>query len=404
MPDRRKGGRVNEREEIARMARRRYQKGCLFRRGKSWVLRYREDVRNPSGSLERIHRCVVLGLFEHKKDARRAADSYLLQFNNGTRRPQTTITFEDFWKEYFDKEVIPTRKLATQESYRNLARVHLLPFFGRQRLSDITRYDVQTFIGQKQRQNYAPKTLAHLRNLLSKVFAVAMKWEWLNSNPARAIELPPMERRRGTRVLTPEEISQLNANLGEPARTIFILGLLTGLRIGEILGLKTTDVDVGTGLVNVRRTIHRGHVQESPKTARSERRVPLAAVLLTAIGEWMVIRPTETEWLFPSKARTPYHDRNLMRREVKPVCKRLSIAPFGWHALRHTFSTFNGNKGVPMPVLQSLLGHAHAETTMIYTHPMEGVQREAVEQLEKVLFPNVPNLLAELKSASKLIQ
>ncbi len=235
------------------MARRRYQKGCLTRRGKGWVLRYREDVRNPSGGLERVHRCVVLGSFDHKKQARRAADAYLLQFNNGTRRPQTTITFEEFWKEYFDKEVIPARKLATQESYRNLARVHLLPFFGRQRLSDIARYDVQTFIGQKQRQDYAPKTLAHLRNLLSKVFAVAMKWEWLNGNPASAIELPPMERRRETRVLTPEEISQLNANLGEPARTIFILGLLTGLRIGEMLGLKTTDVDVGTGLVNVRR-------------------------------------------------------------------------------------------------------------------------------------------------------
>ena len=386
------------------MARRRYQNGCLFKKGKNWVLRYREDVLNSDGTLSRAHRCVVLGLFESKKDARRAADSYLLQFNNGTRRPQSAISFEDFWNGYFAKEILPTRKFATQEVYRYIARVHLLPFFGRRRISDITRFDVQTFIGLKQKLGYAPKTLSHLRNLLSKVFSVAMKWGWLNSNPANSVELPPMEIRREARVLTPEEISRLTQNLAEPARTIFILGLLTGLRIGEILGLKIQDINLSDGLVSVHRNVYRGHIQETPKTKHSERRVPLAACVLTAIGQWMVIRPRGTEWLFPSEAGTPYHDRNLMRRGMKPVCKRLGIPPFGWHSLRHTFSTYNGNSGVPMPVLQSLLGHAHAETTMIYTHPLEGAQREAVEKLASILFPNVPNLLAEAKCASKLIQ
>ncbi len=79
------------------MARRRYQNGCLFKRGKNWVLRYREDVFNPDGSLGRAHRSVVLGPFEGKKHAKRAADSYLLQFNSGARQPQSTITLEDFW-------------------------------------------------------------------------------------------------------------------------------------------------------------------------------------------------------------------------------------------------------------------------------------------------------------------
>jgi integrase len=117
-----------------------------------------------------------------------------------------------------------------------------------------------------------------------------------------------------------------------------------------------------------------------------------------------VIRPQGTEWVFPSEARTPYHDRNLMRRAIKPVCKGLEIAAFGWHSLRHTFSTYNGNIGVPMPVLQSLLGHAHAETTMLYTHPFESAQREAVEQLTTILFPNVPKLEVDSKPVSKLIQ
>ncbi len=386
------------------MARRRFQKGCLFKKGKNWVLRYREDLLNSAGNVERTHRCVVLGLFESKKDARRAADSYLLQFNDGSRRPQAGLTFGDFWNCYFEKEVLPTRKFATQEMYRYIARVHLLPYFGKERLSDITRLRVQTFIGLKRGKGYAPKTLTHLRNLLSKIFAVAIKWGWLNSNPATGIELPPLEIRHETRVLPPEEITPLTKNLAEPARTIIILGLLTGLRVGEILGLKIQDINLGEAFVSVCRNVYKGHVQESPKTKRSERRVPLAASVLTALGQWMVIRPKGTEWLFPNRAGLPHHDRNLIRREIDPVCKRLGIPRFGWHSLRHTFSTYNGNTGVPMPVLQSLLGHAHAETTMMYTHPLEGAQREAVEKLASILFPNVPYSLAEAKCATKLVQ
>jgi integrase len=192
--------------------------------------------------------------------------------------------------------------------------------------------------------------------------------------------------------------------MAEPARTIVILGLLTGLRVGEILGLKIQDINLREAFVSVRRNIYKGYVQESPKTKRSERQVPLAANVVTGLGQWILIRPNGTEWLFPSKAGLPHHDRNLIRREIDPVCKRLRIPRFGWHSLRHTFSTYNGNTGVPMPVLQSLLGHAHAETTMMYTHPLEGAQRDAVEKLASILFPNVPYSLAGAKCASKLVQ
>lgn len=196
-----------------------------------------------------------------------------------------------------------------------------------------------------------------------------------------------METRRETRILAPEEITQLTKSLAEPVRTIIILGLLTGLRVGEILALKIQDVSLQDGFVNVCRNVYKGHIQESPKTKRSERRVPLAACVLNAIRKWIAIRPNGTDWLFPSQVGLPLSDRNLMKRRIIPVCQRLGIPRFGWHSLRHTFSTYNGNTGVPMPVLQSLLGHAHAETTMLYTHPLEDAQRNAVEKLARILFP-----------------
>ena len=93
-----------------------------------------------------------------------------------------------------------------------------------------------------------------------------------------------------------------------------------------------------------------------------------------------------------------------MRRHLWPACARLGIPRFGWHSLRHTFSTFNGNAGVAVPVLQSLLGHASPETTMIYTHPLEDVKRQAVEDLARLLFPNVPSEQKLVGKGSELIQ
>ncbi|HXJ97184.1 MAG TPA: N-terminal phage integrase SAM-like domain-containing protein [Terriglobia bacterium] len=152
------------------MARRRYQSGSVFKRGKNWVLRYREDIRNPDGSIERLHRSVMLGQSATKKQAKREADTLLRDINSGHRHPQSCLTFADFWHGYFVSEVLDKRKFSTRQVYGYLADKHLLPFFGSHRLCDLSRPDVQDFVNLKQRENYAPKTLRHLRNLLSKVF------------------------------------------------------------------------------------------------------------------------------------------------------------------------------------------------------------------------------------------
>jgi len=274
--------------------------------------------------------------------------------------------------------------------YGYLAGKHLLPFFGSRRLCDLSRLDVQDFINLKQRESYAPKTLRHLRNLLSKVFGVALSRELIARNPVRNLDLPPMEKRRQARVLTLKEISELLEAADHQLRAVFMLGLLPGLRIGEILGLKVSDLDLENRFFKVQRNIYRGQIQNTPKTAAGDRWVPIAAILLSALRRWLEVRPDGTEWLFPSSAGTPQYDRNLLRREVWHLCDRLEMPRFSWHSLRHTFSTHGGNSGVPLPVLQYLLGHASVETTMIYTHPLAEAQRRAVEQMALILFPNVP--------------
>ena len=145
MPDRRKSGRVNKGKEFS-LTRRRYQKGCHAKKGKNWVLRYREDILNTDGTIGRIHRSLVLGALRSKREAQRAADACLRKINGGARQPQATITLTDFWDTYFEPEILPTLKYSTQKLYRILAAKHLLPTLGNHKLCDLSRMPISTTV------------------------------------------------------------------------------------------------------------------------------------------------------------------------------------------------------------------------------------------------------------------
>lgn len=373
------------------MARRRFQNGWVFKKGRNWAFRYREDIRRLDGTVFRKQRSVVLGPLCGKREVQAEAAKRLHPINSGAQRPQSSMTFSDFWNGYFDPEVIEKRKVSTRQMYRYLAQKHLLPFFGNRPLCDLARGEVQDFINLKRREDYSPKTLRHFRNLLGKVFGAAMSRDFMATNPARGLEMPTMEKRRQSRVLTLQEIADLLKAFDEQLRAIFLLGLLPGLRIGEILGLQVSDLDLEGRFFYVRRNVYRGHVQSAPKTPAGERWVPIASSVLSALDAWLHVRHDDFEWLFPNEAGKPYYERNLLRRKLWPVCDRLGISRFGWHSLRHTFSTYGGNSGVPLPVLQYLLGHASVETTMLYTHPLGEAQRMAVERMASILLPNAPS-------------
>ncbi len=367
------------------------------------MLRYREDYIKPDGTLGRRQPSVVLGSFPRKKEALRAADVLLRPFNSGAVRPQSTITLNDFWHVYFVPEMLPTLKYSTGKMYLCLANKHLLPYFGEQKLCDLQRVQVQHFVIEKQRQEYSVQTLGHLRDLMSKILETAKSWGWLQDNVARGVKLPPMERVRKARVLSVGEIARLLEALTEPVRTMFFLALGLGLRIGELLPLRLEDLDFNAGLFYVRRDYYRGHLQ-TPKTARSERRFKLPILLVCVLRQYLENRKSQSDLLFPNSAGTFFDDRNLIRREVEPVCDRLGIPRFSWHSLRHTFSTIAENNRVPISVVQSLLGHTSASTTMIYTHAQDDAKQAALEIVSRVLFPSVPNSGAIDSKKEMLIQ
>lgn len=150
---------------------------------------------------------------------------------------------------------------------------------------------------------------------MSKILGTAVLWGWIEENLTKGVTLPRMERRRVPRVLTLEEIGKLAEALREPARTIFVLGILTSPRIGELLGLKLGDVDLERGILSVRSSVSRDEVGPT-KTPGSERRFPLPEPIDHLIRAHLATRTVQSGWLFPTLKGNRHNDRTLF----SPIC------------------------------------------------------------------------------------
>ncbi len=147
------------------------------------------------------------------------------------------MSFREFVEGYFVPNFFPTLKRSTQDRYRRTLNNHLLPAFGRSGLCDIGTLELQRFVLQKLASGLGWECADHYRNLMSKVFATAKQWGYFpGDNPAIGVGLPEKKAVREKHVLLPEQIPPLLAILGEPVNTMVLLGVLTGLRIGETFG------------------------------------------------------------------------------------------------------------------------------------------------------------------------
>jgi integrase len=366
------------------MARRHFQTGCLTKKGKSWVFRYREYQLQADGSQKAIRKSVAFGQVSWP-EAVRLRDDFVRHHGLRERtRPKAGMTVKEFWTLHFEPHILQKKRRSTQKMYLSLYHKHIEGVFGSEKLCDIERYGIQEFISWKEREGLSPQTLAHLRDVLSKMFGTAVLWGWLDQNPSRGVTMPQMVRMRKARVLTLEEISRLEVNLRDPARTLFALGIRLGLRIGELLGLKLEDVDLLSGTLYVRRSVCRGEAGPT-KTPGSERRFPLPEQTVAILRDYLARREVPSEWLFPTMKGTFHNDRTLFMRYVAPVIKRLGMKHFSWHSMRHTFLTFIGNQGVAMPIAQSLAGHTNLRTTLGYIETFADEKRSALEGWEKKL-------------------
>jgi integrase len=386
------------------VARRRFQTGCLFKRGKRrkvWVARWRETAVFEDGSVKQLRRSVVLGTVAElpkKGDAQVRLDEHLRPINQGTGRPEAYIAFGTFVDTQWKVLVLPTFKRSTQHGYKTVLNLHLLPAWRDRRLRDIDRLAIQQWVAEKFRQQCGWQTVRNSWVLLSGILETAVEYGYLSVNPARGVKFPQQALKEKPSIIAGDSFAKLLKRVDEPYRTMVSLIAATGLRVGELLGLRWRALDLDIGTLAVRESVFEGLFQ-LPKTQKAVRTIPLgphAIAALTAHRQ-RVNRRAPEDLVFGNRKGDPLRESKLLRNVLQPAAEAAGLGRVTWHQFRHIHSSLLNDLKVPVKIAQEQLGHASISTTLnIYTHVVDASHRKAVEAVEERLFvdldPNGPKL------------
>src|SRR5712692_6939 len=283
--------------------------------------------------------------------------------------------------------MLPTLKVSTQSSYQTNLHRYVLPWLGETRLRDWRKAEIQAWLSALSESGLSRQTVKNIWSALSSVLRSAVDWGYIEVNPAHGVRLPARQPRAFVFLPAPEQVAQILKQLPEPSYTLMLLLVGTGLRVGEAIGLRWEDIDLNRKNLTVRRDIWHGQVN-SPKYAASERVIPLGPILAEHLQSRL---QGEGSWIFAGESGRPLDPRNLAKRQLQSVLDRLQIPRFSWHRLRKLHSTYLGDLSVSPRIMQAQLGHADAALTLnIYTQVVPESQRRAIENLEGLLFRNVP--------------
>ncbi len=366
------------------MARRRYQRGRLFLRGKKmevWVGRWREDeVRD--GRLVRVERSRVLGTrstLPTRKLALRALEQAVSKVNSPDYRPLRDARFKDFACRWLST-VATQHKPSTRESERSQAENHLIPFFGELRLADVAPEVVQRFVSQSKA---APKTVRNCVYLLRLIWRSARAWGYVNHDALAGITLPGKSLVE-PRFFTLDEIRKILNAAPEPEQTFFWIAAETGMRSGEICGLRPKDIAVAA--VTVRRSLWRG-IPGEPKTEHSVRQFSISEELAEHLAGFSC-GLSDDSLLFVRADGRPWDTNYANKRKLFPLLRELGIAHGGTHAFRHGNATLMESINATMRVRQQRLGHSRAATTLHYTHAVESEESRVAAEIGRLLRPD----------------
>ena len=273
-----------------------------------------------------------------------------------------------------------TRKaFSTQATYAGYLRKWILPRWRSYRLTDVKAVQVEQWLKSLP---LSRGTKAKIRNIMSALYSHAQRWEWVTTNPITHVR-QSAKRSRVPTILTPAELQDFLVNLTDPAKTAVLLGALTGLRVGELLGLKWSDIDFEKLEICVVRDVVKQRIERC-KTEASKKAIPIDAELAEALWSWRLrcAYNQPEDWVFASpqtKGRQPYWPSSLYRVALQPALKAAGITePVGWHTLRHTFGTLMRANGEDVKTIQELLRHANYKVTMdVYTQAVTDVKRTA---------------------------
>ncbi len=310
----------------------------------------------------------------------------------------------DSWLSDCLKPLVGAGKMAHSTYVRTegIVNNHLKPALGHRKLKDLTRAEVRRLYSEKGKA-LSTRSVDYIHATLQMTLSQAVRDDLIPRNVASGERPRSSRNRKEAKALSPPQVKALlTAARGTRNEALYVVAVHTGLRQGELLGLKWADIDLAAGKLSVRRSLkvtEDGLGFGPPKNNASRRSVPLNKTAVAALrahrkrqnkerlrspasqGAWR-----DADLVFPNRVGGPTDHNNLYYREYKPLLERAGLAGegFTFHTLRHTFATALFQRRQHPKVVQSLLGHSSITQTMdTYSHLMDGIGGDAVDGLDE---------------------
>ena len=275
---------------------------------------------------------------------------------------------------HLDALIAKGRSRSHIETVESHIRIHIVPFFGSRAIDRVDEDVVTRFVAALRRDGKAPKTIKNILSTLHSIFELAIRKRWIAVNPCKLVDKPEVPEPSDIRFLTQEELEAVlrdgipDDKRGVIERPLYLMAAMTGMRQGELLGLRWLDLDWMAQKVRVRQAFVRGEFK-APKSRRGVRGVPMADALAGDLDRLFksTIFDADDDLVFAHPETGRPLNRSTVRRRFQRACRRAGVRVVRFHDLRHTFGTRMAASGeVSMRRLQEWMGHRDLKTTLVY--------------------------------------
>ena len=302
----------------------------------------------------------------------------------------------DIWFENYAKIKV---RPSSHQTYRGYIDNHIKPHIGKIPLSKLSSLELQKFYkkllgngrvkrleSQKQPKGLSAKTVRNINQVISSALDLAKEQKLIATNPTDSCALPKVEHKEMQTIPAEDLAKFLREARASGVYEMYYIELATGLRRGELLGLKWSDIDFANRVIRVQRQVARinGEIVEAPlKTKNSYRNISISedtAEVLKAQRE-----KVDSEYVFPSPNGGPISPDSV-NHMLQRVLERAGLPKVRFHDLRHTFATIALQNGVDIKTVSGMLGHYSAGFTLdTYAHVTTAAQKEAANTMGNVL-------------------
>lgn len=313
---------------------------------------------------------------------------------------QTVAQFLQIWLE---SSQVQSKRPRTYERYEEVVRLHIVPALGRYQLQRLTAQQVQAFYADKLKVGLSPTTVSTFHTVLHSALKTAKKWKLVTENVCDFVDPPRTEHYEAQPLTLEQSRKLLSFAHGRPIEAILTLTLATGMRLGELMGLKWQDIDMKAGTLHLQRILSRvptklqregqkGYVEASPKTKKSRRSLMIAPFALKVLVQHRERqqeakkqagdRWVENDYVFCTSIGTRLNPSTSIQKPLKLLLKEAELPDVRFHDLRHSAATLLLGMGVHPKIVQEILGHSNINITMdIYSHVLPSMQKAAIDVL-----------------------